>query len=242
MLRKHPRFAVDIETAGGKYLVRDISFGGMRVLSDTRLHIDDVLCCELETEHGIVSLEGKVAWARRSGREVRIIEYGVELETAAGEASLRLRLMLYDLSASGAEQKEGSIDHLEVERLKDRVAELEDQSDASGERNGDAELGAESGDGATLTEDDEGDEETRMLTRFDSDRFTHLIQLGQPLLVLVDNPADKVEGPALEAVTAAFSSRFDLTHVQEVVGKSLREEAIMRSLYVCYQRDLIDFA
>ena len=49
MLRKHNRFVIDLEAEEGTLWIRDISFGGMRFLSDTALVINQVIECELET-------------------------------------------------------------------------------------------------------------------------------------------------------------------------------------------------
>lgn len=238
-LRKFRRFGVDLKSVDGQFWVRDISFGGMRALSSKKLYVDDPVECELESCHGAIVLEGRVAWARRSGREDFSVQYGIELKPPTREASLRLRMLLYDLSEQGAEQQEGPVDFIEVERLKDRLSELEGDSrpGAAFQQNGS--LGEERARDAEL--DEEG-EESRFLTEFDAERFAHLVVLGQPMMALVENPAQRLEAPGLDVVAEAFSLCFDLKDVQEVVGSSLTQESIVESLFVFYQRDLIDFA
>jgi hypothetical protein len=256
MLRKHRRFAIDLEAGDGSLWVRDISWGGMRLLSDCSFAINQLVECALDTEHGPLAVQGRVVRARRSGRRLFALEYGVEFEGLDEDNRGRLRMLLDELAEQGAEQPEGPPDPLDVVQLRERLAELE--GDAGEPRSGQA--GAverpaapapgelDSGDQGAAEEvaesgpADEAAEARRMLTRFDRQRFAHLLQLGQPMLTVADEPAAEVAGEDLVAIGAALSSFFDLDAVRQALPSKLDEAELVDRLFVYYERQLIDFA
>jgi hypothetical protein len=249
-LRRHRRFSLEVSTDAEGTSLRDISMGGMRVLSRHALQIDQMVETGLETAHGVLHLRGRVVRACRSGVTNLPYEYGIELEGLKREDILCLQHFLDELSEQAAMAPEKPVDILDLQRLYDRIDELERALDAhsaaaavqEGGHGTDRRAAQPSPRNLAGGPSDIAEEAAALQTSFDFTRFAHLVRLGQPLLNLAGEDREAIADEKLRTLAAALTPRFDLELSQSVDEVDGDELAHLTRLFALYERAIIDFA
>ncbi len=246
-LRKHRRVAVDVGSGNGTPRVRDISICGARVQWGQALRIDDTIEIVLPYRSSHLKVTGHVVRARRTGLEELPYEYGVILGDLTPE--IHERLLLFMDEKGFDEEPTTVVDSNQVWNLRERVDELESRlAEALRLLPNQATVAGDAGRSAPGVGEEVSSEEAPVVytTQYDLQRFCRLLELGQPLVRMGEDTASLGEllpTPLADAFASpASSDGIDLGTIRRMARGLSEPESITSVLYLCYEKDLIDFA
>ena len=236
--RRTRRFAIQLADDSKGSRLEDLSEGGMRILSNQVFKIDQTFPTTIRSPDGPIAVKARIVRSCLSTRAGYKYDYGAQLTMASPEDELKMRLFVQHLSATvGVLPEEPGKEELEelqaqIVGLKDELVKLQDRHQAA--------LSQQEATGQRNASDEE--EDTAFQTQFSLERFEHLIEIGQPMVVTASDPAAGLVGKWYHLVADALTDPFDL----ESLSKSLRgvvpRKVIPETLFDFYDRNRIDFA
>lgn len=237
--RRHRRFGLALAADSGAARLEDLSMGGLRLLSNRALKIDQVFKTSIPWKGEAIRIEARIVRAILRRDDDYRYEFGAEITDLGKEEQTALEALIDELSRESLPLPEepgyDDLEHLqhEIGDLRKTLIELENRHAAELDRR--EKLDPE----AKPIRDARG---PAFRTSFGAARFEHLARLGQPMMRITEEPILGLVGRRYALVGEEIDELFDLPALKAKLGRSLTEEVILETLHDLYERQRIDFA